>query len=129
MTTREARCACGATSARTRGDPARLSVCHCNACKRRTGSAFSWNATFAADQVERAGPFQTYERRSEEGLWARHHFCPTCGISVCYEIERRPGMISIPAGAFADPNFPPPQVDVYQEERCVWLPELDLPHE
>jgi hypothetical protein len=40
-------------------------------------------------------------------------------ISVFYEIERRPGMISIPVGAFAE---------VYEEARCPWLPDLGLPH-
>src|SRR3569623_1797462 len=107
MTVREARCACGALSARTEGDPPRISVCHCNACKRRTGSAFSWNATFAAEQVRVTGAYRTYERSSGDGFWARHHFCPDCGVSVFYEIERRPGMISIPAGAFAARGFPP----------------------
>ena len=129
MTIREARCACGAFSAKATGDPARISVCHCLDCKRRTGSAFSWNATYDATQVEIVGIFETYERSSEDGFWARHHFCPACGISVFYEIERRPGMISIPAGAFADKDFPPPKVDVYEERRCPWLPEFNLPHE
>jgi hypothetical protein len=40
-------------------------------------------------------------------------------IRVFYEIERRPGMISIPVGAFAE---------VYEEARCPWLPDLGLPH-
>ncbi|WP_414712285.1 hypothetical protein, partial [Sphingomonas sp.] len=24
----------------------------------------------------------------------RHHFCGQCGVTIFYEIERRPGMIS-----------------------------------
>ena len=129
MTIREARCACGALRARAGGDPARVSICHCGACKRRTGSAFSWNATYDAARVEIIGPSQTHTRSSEDGHWARHHFCATCGIGVWYEIERRPGMISIPAGAFADAEFPPPHVQVYHEISCFWLPELGLPED
>ena len=45
MIVREARCARGA---RAGGDPVRLSICHCLDCKRRTGGAFSWNATYDA---------------------------------------------------------------------------------
>jgi hypothetical protein len=90
---------------------------------------FGWNATFNADQVEILGAYRSFTRGSDDGFWVRHHFCETCGISVFYEIERRPGMISIPAGIFADPDFPPPRVDVYDERRCPWLPELGLPHE
>jgi hypothetical protein len=129
MTTREARCACGALSARTEGDPVRASVCHCLECKRRTGAAFGWNATFNADQVDIEGVYKSFTRGSDDGYWARHHFCPECGVIVFYEIERRPGMISIPAGTFADPDFPPPSVEVYEERRCPWLPDLGLPHD
>src|SRR4051794_35694542 len=100
MTVRQARCAFGAMTARAEGDPVRLSICHCLDCKRRSGSAFSWNATYEAVQVEIAGGYSTYTRGADDGFWGRHHFCPACGVSVFYEIERRPGMISIPAGAF-----------------------------
>ena len=126
---REARCACGALTARTEGDPVRISICHCLECKRRSGAAFGWNATFNADQVDIEGAYKSFTRGSDDGYWARHHFCPLCGVSVFYEIERRPGMISIPAGAFADPDFPPPRVEVYEERRCPWLPDLGLPHD
>ena len=130
MTIREARCACGALSARAAGDPVRISICHCLECKRRTGSAFGWNATYPADQVRIAGPYETYERGSDDGFWVRHHFCGRCGVGVWYEIERRPFMISIPAGAFADPDhFPPPGVEVYEERACPWLPDLGLPRD
>ena len=122
MTARHARCACGALRAGVSGDPVRLSVCHCLDCKRRTGSAFSWNATYPAASVAIEGGYRTFERGSDDGFWVRHHFCGQCGVSVFYEIERRPGMVSIPAGAFADPDFPPPAVEVYEERRCPWLP-------
>lgn len=122
--TREARCACGKLRAVTTGDPVRVSVCHCGQCKRRTGAAFSWNATFDAADVAVHGPAQSYVQTSEEGFWGRHSFCGECGVFVFYEIERRPGLISIPAGAFADAAFPAPSVEVYQESGCPWLPLL-----
>jgi hypothetical protein len=34
-----------------------------------------------------------------------------------------------PAGAFADPAFPPPSVEVYEERRCPWLPDAGIPRE
>lgn len=118
---RIATCSCGALRAQCSGEPARVSVCHCLDCKRRTGSAFSYNATFAAEQVETSGPSNPFTRSSEEGFWGRHHFCPECGDTLFYEIERRPGMITVPVGAFADPDFPPPTVSVYGERRHAWL--------
>jgi hypothetical protein len=129
MSVREASCACGALAARAEGDPVRLSICHCLDCKRRTGSAFSWNATYEADRVRIVGDFRTYERGSDDGFWVRQHFCPECGVTIWYEIERRPNMVSIPAGAFADAAFPPPAIEVYAERRCPWLPDTGIPRE
>jgi len=126
MKIREARCACGAFGALASGDPVRLSACHCLECKRRTGSAFGWNATYRADRVAIRGAGKAFARGSDDGYWARVHFCSECGVSVYYEIERRPGMISIPAGVFADADFPGPQIEVYEQRRCPWLPDLGL---
>jgi len=121
----EARCGCGGLAVRAEGEPVRISVCHCLECKRRGGSAFSWNAHFAAARVEIDGPYRSFTRGSDDGYWARFHFCGECGVTVFYEIERRPGIVSIPAGAFADPHFAAPGAEAYEERRCPWLPPLD----
>jgi len=124
MTVRDIQCSCGDLSATVSGEPARVSVCHCLNCKRRSGSAFAWNATYPEAQVTVSGEHANYTRTSEDGFWVRHYFCPNCGTRVFYAIERRPGMISIPAGLFGDADFPAPAVEVYAERRCPWLPEL-----
>lgn len=131
MRVREAQCLCGAIRASCRGEPARVSVCHCLDCKRRTGSAFSYNATYPAGQVETHGTASTYMRTGDEGHWARESFCPRCGTTVFYEIEARPGMISIPVGGFADPDFPAPRFSVYEERKHGWFdfsPDLPIEH-
>ena len=120
MSSRTAECSCGSLRAVCQGEPARISVCHCLDCQRRTGSAFALNATFEAGQVDVSGPYSTFTRSSDEGYWGRFNFCPVCGSNVFYEIERRPGMISVPVGGFADPGFPVPTVSVYEERRHPW---------
>ena len=121
MVTRRAECACGQLSAVCAGEPFRVSVCHCLDCKRRSGSAFAYGATFVAGQVASTGEFRTFTRTSDEGRWARFHFCPACGSNVFYEIEVRPGMVTVPAGGFAAPDFPEPKVSVYENRRCPWV--------
>ena len=124
MTARTASCNCGALTATVSGEPFRNSICHCLNCKRRTGSAFAWTAHWPASQVETSGDAAIAVRSSDEGFWCRERFCPVCSVTVWYEIERRPGAISIPVGAFADPDFPAPTVEVYEERRCAWLGKL-----
>ena len=117
---RISRCACGALSATCRGEPVRVSICHCLDCKRRSGSAFAYTATYEAGQVSTRGDHGTYRRTGDEGRWADFHFCRLCGTSVFYEIEVRPGMVSVPAGGFADRHFPEPSVEVFGERRAEW---------
>ncbi|ACG79854.1 conserved hypothetical protein [Phenylobacterium zucineum HLK1] len=117
---RTATCACGALKAHCRGEPARISVCHCLDCQRRTGSAFGVQATFAQDQVAFEGEAREFTRHGDEGHWMTAAFCPACGGTVWYRIERRPGMVSVPVGGFADPGFPEPRVSVYEARRHPW---------
>lgn len=79
MTTRDAACSCGQLSLKVEGDPIRISMCHCLACQRRTGSAFGIQARFASDRVRVTGRFNDYVRTSDEGEDGIFHFCPGCG--------------------------------------------------
>ena len=121
MTERVARCSCGALTATCEGEPVRRSICHCTECQRRTGSAFGLQATYAVDRVRTLGESRAFTRSSDDGYWVRSHFCPVCGTTLFLELERRPGMVTIPAGAFADLDFPEPTVSVYTERQRPWL--------
>lgn len=121
MSDRLAGCSCGKLVARTRGEPVRVSVCHCLACQKRTGSAFGAQARFPADCVEVRGQEREYVRTSESGHAARFRFCPDCGTTVCYQLDAVPGFISIPLGTFADPDFPAPRISTYETHRHAWL--------
>jgi hypothetical protein len=119
--TRTARCACGRLSATVTGDPVRVSVCHCLECRRRTGSAFSWNARWAEADVVTEGASASFTRVGDEGSRITHHFCPECGVSVWYLNSDMPGWVAVPVGAFAALEFPAPGVSVYDDRRPDWL--------
>src|ERR1700758_285549 len=108
MTLRIASCSCGQLSARVSGDPIRVSVCHCLACQRRTGSVFGAQARFPADKVRIEGQSKEYVRISDDGEAGTLHFCPECGSTVYYYLPILPDAIAVPVGAFADPDFPQP---------------------
>jgi hypothetical protein len=129
MPDRIATCSCGKLTVQVRGEPVRISVCHCLACQKRTGSVFGVQARFPADAVTIAGASKEYARTGDEGTTARFHFCPECGAIVFYWMDAVPGFIAVPVGAFADPDFPPPRVSVYEARRHAWvrLPD-DIEH-
>ncbi|MEZ4449675.1 MAG: GFA family protein [Nannocystaceae bacterium] len=118
---REATCSCGQLRLLCVGAPVRVSVCHCGACKRRTGAPFGAQARFAADHVERRGDSRTWSRVGESGGRGTFHFCPICGATVFWEADAIPGFVSVAVGAFADPEFPPPTVSVYAELAHPWV--------
>jgi len=71
--------------------------------------------------VQLKGETATYERTADSGRWARYRFCSRCGSTVLYENEGLPGLVAIPIGAFADPNFPPPSFSVYERRKHDWV--------
>jgi hypothetical protein len=121
MATRDAACNCGQLQLTAEGDPIRISMCHCLACQRRTGSAFGLQARFPSNQVHVAGRYSDYVRTSDEGEERTFHFCPDCGATVFYTLSTAPAVVAVPVGAFADPSFPPPRVSVFESRRHPWL--------
>lgn len=120
MSARVASCSCGQLRLDTRGDPVRVSICHCLECQKRTGSIFAVQARFPRAQVTIAGDSATWPRRGDDGGVATFHFCPTCAAVVYWEADMLPDHLMIAVGAFADPSFPPPGVSVYDTRKHPW---------
>jgi hypothetical protein len=121
MNRRTASCDCGQLSLSCEGEPVRVSVCHCLCCRRRTGSAFGWQARFPREAVTITGESREYVRRGDSGSSARFGFCPNCGSTVYWRAEGLEAFVTVAVGAFAEPDFPPPGVSVYDGRRSRWI--------
>ncbi len=123
MATRQAACSCGQLHLEVEGEPTRVSVCHCLACQKRTGSAFAVQARFDAGRVTITGRHSEYAGTSDEADKRVHvfHFCPDCGATVFYAGADEADLIAVPVGAFADPSFPPPTQSSYGSRRHPWV--------
>ena len=130
MIERIAACRCGRLRALCKGEPVRVSVCHCLECQKRTGSAFAAQARWPEDQIEVMGESKSWVRTADSGHRATYRFCPNCGSTVAYAIEGWPGLIAVPLGAFADPDFPAPKFSVYEHRKHAWTVVLgdDVKH-
>ena len=118
---RLAQCHCDSLRAITSGEPLSVGMCHCKQCQRRTGAIASSVAAFARDQVTIEGHTKVFERDGQSGRKVRFYFCPNCGTSLYWEADARPDFYMLAVGAFADPNFPPPSVSIFEESRHTWL--------
>jgi len=132
MTTRVATCSCGRLRVTCEGEPVRISICHCLECQKRTGSVFATQARFPRAHVTVAGDATQWTRVGDSGGGATFSFCPVCGSTVYWTPnDAAADFIYVAVGAFADPNFPPPRVSVYEERRHPWAlaaGELPLEH-
>jgi len=117
---RTASCSCGQLRIQVHGDPRGVGLCHCLACQQRTGSVFAALASFSAP-FEVFGTATEYVRVGDYGAKFLFRFCPVWGTSVFHTEDGNNGTVSVAVGAFADPNFPAPQVSVYDSRRHSWV--------
>jgi hypothetical protein len=121
MPSRTASCSCGQLSIEVDGEPRGVGVCHCLACQRRTGGVFAALAGFAAP-FRVSGQATEYVRVGDQGARFTFRFCPVCGTNLFHTEEGCEDRgVSVAVGAFADPDFPPPTVSVYDSRRHPWV--------
>lgn len=100
-------CVCAKVRYHLKGAPLRVTICHCNWCQRRTGSAFGVEVVFERSQVHFLhDSVSVYRQVSDEsGRWLDHHFCNTCGSNIGLTLEAVPGIQSIAAGTLDNQDW------------------------
>ena len=108
------------------GEPEMVNMCHCTECQRRSGVPLTVNAYFREDAVQIEGEYRTYAREAPEGRKLHNYFCPTCGATVGWRADLRPGLIGIATGTFNDKSFPAPAVSIWEDSKYEWVtPPVD----
>lgn len=121
MPDRTAKCSCGQLRITLTGEPRGVGICHCLACQQRTGSVFAALASFDGPYVIE-GRTTEYQRKGDHGAIFNFQFCPICGTTLFHtEQGYEDTSVSVAVGGFADPNFPAPQVSVYDCRRHPWV--------
>ena len=127
----KASCRCGNLNVTYEGPiPKRRTLCHCNSCQLRTGTAFSIQGRFPRDKVTIEGESSTWKFPNELGPevtyrscdsgGATYHFCPTCGTTVYWEIDVAPEIVGIALGTLTDPSFPAPVISAFEAYGHPW---------
>ena len=137
--THKASCRCGKLTVTYKGpDPERITLCHCNSCQLRTGTAFSIQGRFPRAKAKIEGKSTKWTFPSDSGKpvkyrscdsgGATYHFCPVCGTTVYWDIAAAPNVIGIALGTLTDPKFPPPKISGFEAYGHPWAMEpADLP--
>lgn len=121
---RSGRCRCGRVTFEARGEPNKVGVCHCESCRRATGSAFAVYVDYPLDAVTiSGGPAVWLSRPGVE--WT---YCGQCGSPISYYGSPWPNEISLNLGAFVHPEeFPAPHHVTFEDEGLPWAREALAP--
>jgi len=118
--TRTATCCCGGASITVKDNPILNGVCHCDDCKRRTGSAFGWSAYFPDEQVlQKAGDWMRYEPKAQPGQI--RYACKNCHSVMWWKTPMLERATGIPGGLFLDPPLPAPQQTYQYTAHVPWF--------
>ena len=73
------KCLCGNVSYQCHSEPKAVFNCHCEDCRRATGSVFGTNLFVPEAKVEISGAVSSYSHISDSGSTMTKRFCPNCG--------------------------------------------------
>jgi hypothetical protein len=97
-------CMCGAVRFTARDVPADAGACHCEMCRRWTGSALI-GVTVPRDRV--TWHDETHLGRIQSSDWAERGFCSNCGSGMYFRVTRESAYsndLELPIGVFDAPD-------------------------
>jgi hypothetical protein len=104
---------------RATGEPIFRCYCHCESCRRATGSPVTAYAGYPIANFAFEGEPGRYE--SSPGVFRT--FCSHCGTPLTYEALDRPGEIHLLVGSADDQEAAhlAPERHVFENERLSWV--------
>ncbi|TIN30311.1 MAG: GFA family protein [Mesorhizobium sp.] len=118
-------CLCGRIRFSVGGEP-RVHYCHCDMCKRATGSAFAVLAWVPAQSVTWIAAAPTHRRSSPI---AQRGFLPGLWLPLSLAYDSSPHEIALHVGTFDDPAKLEPAYNYGSKQRPGWVCcGIDLPH-
>ncbi|MDH3378815.1 MAG: GFA family protein [Gammaproteobacteria bacterium] len=105
------RCHCGAIRYRMKGEPIMVEYCHCDSCRRLSGSVVS---TFIGYARESFGMIDGEPVYYQSSPGTRRSFRGACGTRLFFESDDYPEEIYISVGTLED-------LETWSPDRHVWV--------
>ena len=124
-------CSCGSVRFELGDHPLWVLACHCDACKKRTGSAYGVSVVVEDAAVQDFdGVTKTFMRIGDSGNKVRYEFCPHCATTLRWHVDIVPNRQVFATGAFHNMRQFEPIAEMYTDEAAAWAPlgcELSRP--
>jgi hypothetical protein len=124
-------CLCGAVRYTCDAEPIMSGHCHCEDCRRSSGTGHCSHMLVPEPAVVMTGQVSGYARAADSGNVVERFFCPTCGAAVFSRNSGMPGLLALRASGLDDPETFKPQMHVYAGRAASWdardaaLPSFD----
>jgi hypothetical protein len=116
----EGGCSCGAVRFSLKR-PLFVLACHCNPCKKRTGSAYGISVAVYDEAVERfEGVTTIFSRLGDSGKKVDYEFCPSCGTTIRWRVEYISNRQVFAGGALDDPKRIEIGGEMYTTDALPW---------
>lgn len=119
-------CLCGSISYRITGDSDRFFHCHCQRCRKATGTGHASNILLKPEQVEWRGEDLLSKYKVPEAVRFSTCFCRQCG-SLMPRIAADMSLAVVPAGTLDHEVDIKPQARIFQDSKTAWSCCDDVP--
>ncbi|MEP1934656.1 MAG: GFA family protein [Roseibium sp.] len=114
------KCLCGAVSYVADGKPIIVAQCHCEECRRLSGTGHTVGAMFSSEAVTLEGSLTEFEYISENGSKVTKAFCATCGSPIYGKNTRLTNHITLTLGTMDDANELSVEVVIFERQKQMW---------
>ena len=115
------RCLCGHVVYEYSGPVGPANYCHCEDCRRCTGSAFNIGVRFDLAEFHiTGGRPKGFTKRGDSGNELTRHFCPECGSPIFTSSPRHPDCVYVKAGTLDDPSIVKPSHQSWVASAVSW---------
>jgi len=118
-------CLCGSVRYKVSSDPSFVLNCHCEDCRRSTGSVYGTNVFVDEDKVQITGEVSLYVHTADSGNEMTKRFCPNCGTLLFCNSSGRQNSVSIRAGTIDQFDLIKPQMNVFVGKKIESTPIND----
>jgi len=114
-------CLCGRIIYEYSGEVGPASYCHCEDCRRCTGSAFNVGLRFESSAFRViSGDPRGFTKIADSGNELTRHFCPECGSPIFTSSPRHPDWVYVKAGSLDDPAIVKPEYQSWTASAVPW---------
>lgn len=114
------KCLCGEVTYVANGSPDIVAQCHCEECRRLSGTGHSVGAMFLSQAVTLTGKLNEFKYMSDKTSEVTKAFCARCGSPIYGKNTRMPDHLTLTLGTMDDTDGLNIEVVIFERDKPHW---------